>query len=96
MKQTIITILYAFIFLVTLWMVSVLMGCAQHISTEAVVRNGVEYRSEVKQNLFLWYRTKDIDHVTDFSSVSIGQTTPDPNTASVIVQAVGTWLGGGL
>jgi hypothetical protein len=63
-----------------------LTGCAQHVSTETLIRDGVEYRSVVKQNLFLWYKTKAIDHRTDYSSMVIGDTAPDPNTASAIVE----------
>jgi hypothetical protein len=69
-----------------------LTSCAQHISIETVTRDGVEYRSEVKQNLFLWYKTKNIEHITDYSSVAIGATEPDPNTASAVVEAVGAWM----
>jgi hypothetical protein len=81
---TLAILIFAFAFL--------LAGCAQHISIETVTVDGVEYRSEVKQNLFLWYKTKDIEHITDFSSVAIGATEPDPNTASAVVEAVGAWM----
>jgi hypothetical protein len=98
MKHILITLImgvipFAFAFLV----VTACMGCAQHISIETVTRDGVEYRSEVKQNLFLWYETKAIEHITDFSSVAIGDTTTDPNTAKAVVEgAVDAVIGGGL
>jgi hypothetical protein len=92
MKHIITLTLALAIFLFAFWVA----GCAQHISIETVTRDGVEYRSEVKQNLFLWYETKEIEHITDYSSVAIGATEPDPNTASAVIEAVGTWMGVGL
>ena len=72
-------------------------GCAQHISIETLTKDGVEYRSEVKQNLFLWYKTKPIEHVTPYSSIVIGDVQPDPNTAKAVIEgAVEAVIGGGV
>ena len=75
-------------------------GCSQHITRETYTVQGVQYTSEVKQNLFLYYtQTKQIEHITPFSSTYVGdiEAYPDPNSIKAVVEgAVAGLKGGGL
>ena len=64
-------------------------GCSQHIHTVTCTSEGVEYRSVLKQNLFLYYTdTKQMEEIGPFSSLCVGdiKSMPDPNSIKAVVE----------
>ena len=81
MKHILTTILLGLIpFTSALWVA----GCSQHLAEEKVTySDGTTYNSKVKSNLFLyWSNTKEVEHVTPYSSTCVGDLHqyPDPNS----------------
>ena len=82
--------LLALFAILNLLMLSV-AGCSQNVSSEEVSFEivdselvGIQYSSEVKQDLFLYYtQTKQIEHVTPFSSTCVGDIKSYPDPCSV-------------
>jgi hypothetical protein len=71
-------------------------GCSQHVAKESF--DGTTYKSEVKSNLFFyWSKSKEIEHVTPYSSTCVGElhSYPDPNSIEAVSEGVVTGLVGG-
>ena len=87
-----------FVFFIMAILISI-SGCSTNRHTETVTVNGVViYKSEVRQDLFLYFtKTKAIDHRTDFSSLTVGEveSVPDANSIEAAVKgAVSAVMGG--